>query len=257
MGVSSFIRVGLFKSPIRVVAAVLLRSRETQAKRAAEKSLEIEELKLIKEQQRRVIASQERDLAEMKLLVAQLEAENRRQREEPMKLPHDPPLRHHEFGPKMISLCVNLTRAIGLRPTVTCLEIVFDWLGVNERVPDWTTVRIWLMRVGVAAIQEPIERADDWNWMADHSNQIGPEKAARDRWGTRLKNATARSCGSRIRDIRLLLVEPGVSWNRKDMAKAYKALADRIGAPQAVARLTGRSNCVTEPKSLQKKSGKT
>ncbi len=36
------------------------------------------------------------------------------------------------------------------------------------------------------------------------------------------------------RDIRLLLVEPGVSWNRKDMAKAYKALADRIGAPQAV-----------------------
>ena len=25
-----------------------------------------------------------------------------------MKLPHDPPLRHHEFGPKMISLCVNL-----------------------------------------------------------------------------------------------------------------------------------------------------
>ena len=80
MGVSSFIRVGLFKSPIRVVAAVLLRSRETQAKRAAEKSLEIEELKLIKEQQRQVIASQERDLAEMKLLVAQLEAENRRQR---------------------------------------------------------------------------------------------------------------------------------------------------------------------------------
>lgn len=233
MGVSSFIRVGLFKSPIRVVAAVLLRSRETQAKRAAEKSLEIEELKLIKEQQRRVIASQERDLAEMKLLVAQLEAENRRQREEPMKLPHDPPLRHHEFGPKMISLCVNLTRAIGLRPTVTCLEIVFDWLGVNERVPDWTTVRIWLMRVGVAAIQEPIERADDWNWMADHSNQIGPEKALVI-VGVRASKMPPPGVALTHRDIRLLLVEPGVSWNRKDMAKAYKALADRIGAPQAV-----------------------
>ena len=49
------------------------------------------------------------------------------------RLPHDPPLRHHEFGPKMISVCVNLARTIGLRPTVTCLEIVFDWLGVNER----------------------------------------------------------------------------------------------------------------------------
>ena len=122
------------------------------------------------------MASQAQDLAEMRARVARLDAENRRQREEPTKLPHDPPLRYHEFGPKMISLCVNLARAIGLRPTVTCLPIVFDWLGVNERVPDWTTVRIWLMRVGVAAIEEPIERADDRIWMADHSNQIGPEQ---------------------------------------------------------------------------------
>jgi hypothetical protein len=219
VGVSSFIRVGLYKSPIRVVAAVLLRSRETQAKRAAEKSLENEELKLLNEQQRRVIASQVQDLAEMKLLVAQLEAENRRQREEPMKLPHDPPLRHHEFGPKMISLCVNLARAIGLRPTVTCLEIVFDWLGVNGKMPDWTTVRIWLMRVGVAAIEEPIERADDWNWMADHSNQIGPEKALVI-VGVRASKMPPPGVALTHRDIRLLLVEPGVSWNRKDMARA-------------------------------------
>ncbi len=233
MGVSSFIRVGLFKSPIRVVAAVLLRSRETQAKRAAEKSLEVENLKLINGQQRRVIASQEQDLAELKLLVARLAAENRRQREEPTKLPHDPPLPHHEFGPKMICLCVNLARTIGLRPTVTCLQIVFDWLGVNERLPDWTTVRIWLMRVGVAAVEEPIERADDWNWMADHSNQIGPEKALVI-VGVRASKMPPPGVALTHRDIRLLLVEPGVSWNRENMARTYKTLADRIGAPLAV-----------------------
>jgi hypothetical protein len=233
VGVSFFIRVGLFKSPIRVVAAVLLRSRETQARRASEKSLEIENLKRINEQQQRVIASQEQDLAEMRSLVVRLEAENQQQRGEPTKLPHDPPLPHHEFGPKMICLCVNLARAIGLRPTATCLQIVFGWLGVNERVPPWTTVRTWLMRVGVAAIDEPIERADDWIWMADHSNQIGPEKALVI-VGARASKMPPPGVALTHPDIRLLAVEPGVSWNREDMAQAYKTLADRIGAPLAV-----------------------
>jgi hypothetical protein len=27
----------------------------------------------------------------------------------------------------------------------------------------------------VAAIEEPLERADDWVWLVDHSNQIGVE----------------------------------------------------------------------------------
>ena len=63
-----------------------------------------------------------------------------------------------------------------MRPTVACLQNVFEWLGVAVKLPDCTTVRLWLMRVGVAALEEPVEVAEDWVWMADHSNQIGPEK---------------------------------------------------------------------------------
>ena len=233
MGLSSFIRVGLFKSPMRVVAAVLLRSRETQAKRACEKTQEIQNLKRINEQQQRVIANVEQELAEMKLLVAQLRAENQRQRQQPPVLPHDPPLPYHKFGPKMISVCVNLARAIGLRPTVTCLQIVFDWLGVTGRLPEWTTVRTWLMRAGVAAIEEPIERADDWIWMADHSNQIGPEKALAI-VGVRASKMPPPGVALTHQDIRLLTIEPGVSWKREDMARAYEKLARRIGVPLAV-----------------------
>ena len=233
MGGSSFIRVGLFKSPIRVVAAFLLRSRETQAQRAHAKSEEIENLKKTIEQQQRIIADKEQELARTRLLVAQLSAEKQRLREQPPVLPHDPPLPHHEFGPKMISVCVNLARAIGLRPTVNCLEIVLDWLGVTGRLPDWTTVRTWLMRVGVAAIQEPIEPADDWLWMADHSNQIGPEKALVI-VGLRASQMPPPGVALTHQDIRLLTVEPGVNWKREDMAEAYKQLADKIGPPLAV-----------------------
>lgn len=233
MGISSSIRVGLFKSPVRVVAAFLLRSRETQAQRANEKSQEIQDQKRINQQQQRVIANAEKELAQQRLEIAQLRAENQRLRQQPPVLPHDPPLAHHEFGPKMISVCVNLARTIGLRPTVACLKIVFDWLGVTGRLPEWTTVRTWLMRVGVAAIEEPIERADDWVWMADHSNQIGPEKALVI-IGLRTSKMPPPGVALTHQDVRLLTVQPGVSWKREDMAGAYEELADRIGAPLAV-----------------------
>jgi len=133
----------------------------------------------------------------------------------------------------MISVCVNLARRIGLRPTVDCLQIVFDWLGVTERLPEWTTVRTWLMRVGVAAIEEPIEPADDWVWMADHSNQIGPEKALAI-IGLRASKMPLPGVALTHQHVRVLAIEPGVNWKREDMDRAYGELADKIGAPLAV-----------------------
>ena len=230
---SSFIRVGLFKSPIRVVAAILLRSRETQAKRASQKAQEIQNHKRIQEEQQRVIAAAEEELAQKRLEIAHLRAENQRLRQQPPVLPDDPCLPHHEFGPKMISLCVNLARRIGLRPTVACLQIVFDWLGVTERLPEWTTVRTWLMRVGVAAVEEPVEPADDWVWMADHSNQIGPEKALVV-IGLRASRMPPPGVALTHRDVRVLTVEPGVRWKREDVARVYQKLTDKIGPPLAV-----------------------
>ena len=66
MSLSSFIRVGQFKSPVRVLAAVFLRSRETQAKRAREKSEEIQNLQRVEQHQQTVIAKVEQELAQMK-----------------------------------------------------------------------------------------------------------------------------------------------------------------------------------------------
>ena len=233
MVLSCFIRVGLFKSPLQVVAAFLLRSRETQSRRSREKSQEIQEQKRINQSQQQVIADLEEQLARKKVEIAQLRAENQQLRQQPPVLPHDPPLPHHKFGPKMIALCVNLARRIGLRPTVACLNIIFDWLGVSGRLPRWTTIRTWLMRMGVAAIEEPIEPADDWIWMADHSNQIGPEKALVI-LGLRASKMPPPGVALTHQDVRVLAVEPGVSWKREDVAGAYQRLAKRIGAPLAV-----------------------
>ena len=201
-----------FKSRMTVVAGFLLKSRETQARRAREKSAQVERLERLVEQQERSLRElrerQEGQAAE----IARLKAENERLRNQPPILPEDPPLPYHEFGPKMISLCVNLARRTGLRAAPDVLRIVFDWLGVSPELPVWTTIRGWMLRAGVAAIQRPIEQADDWIWMADHSNQIGQEKAL-SILGLRASQMPAPGETIKHEHVRVLELELGTFFN--------------------------------------------
>ena len=219
-----------FKSPLSVVAGFLLRSRETQAERAKSRTQEIQQLRKALEQQQRTIREQREQLAEQNSQIVRLQIENQRLRKQPPTLPEDPPLPHHEFGPKMISLCVNLARRIGLRPVPDVLKMILEWWGVDANLPDWTSVRTWMLRVGVAAIERAIEPADDWIWMADHSNQIGPEKALAI-IGLRAAQMPPPGQSLTHDDVRVLELKPGTSWKREDMAAAYEQLAQRCGAP--------------------------
>lgn len=252
MDQSSFIRAQQFKSPLSVVAGMLLCSRETQAKRAKNRTQEIRRLKQIHQQHERTLSRAEEQLAQMRSQITQLKAENERLRQQPAALPDDPPLPSHGFGPKMISLCVNLARKIGLRPAAATLRIIFDWLGVTEKLPEWTTIRTWMLRVGVAAIEQPIEQADDWIWMADHSNQIGPEKALAV-VGLRASEMPPPGVALTHQDVRVLLIEPGVSWKREDMAQAYEKLAEQSGCPPMAVLVDGAVELREGAQTLQKR----
>ncbi len=222
-----------FKSPLSVVAGFLLRSRETQTERAKSQTQKIQRLKKELEQQQRTIREQREQLAEQNSQIVRMQIENQRFHKQPPTLPDDPPLPHHEFGPKMISLCVNLARRIGLRPAPDVLKMILAWLEVDANLPDWTTVRTWMLRVGVAAIKQPIEQADDWIWMADHSNQVGPEKVLAI-IGLRASKMPPPGQPLTHDDVRVLELSPGTSWKREDMAAAYEQLAGRCGAPLSV-----------------------
>lgn len=63
----------------------------------------------------------------------------------------------------------------------TCAAL--DWMremdvawGFDFPVPHWTTVRMWLLRLAYHKLHRPKEKASDWVWIVDHSNQIGREK---------------------------------------------------------------------------------
>lgn len=222
-----------FKSPVRVVVQFLERSRNRKASRCRELKHELDGIQRLVARQEAKLERQMEDIRELKQQVRRLETEKRIQAQAPSPLPADPRIGAHSYGPRLISLSVNLAQAVGLRGAQRTLKVVFDWLGVKHKIPHWTTIRNWLQRLGVAALKEPIERADDWVWMADHSNQIGPEKALVV-LAVRASQMPPPGTALKHGDVRVLTVQPGTSWKREDMAAVYDQLAEQYGAPRAV-----------------------
>jgi hypothetical protein len=60
-----------------------------------------------------------------------------------------------------------------LRCAAKVLELFSPAEGQDRLEPDRSTGRLWLMRVGLAALLRPKVIATDWVWMVDHSIQIG------------------------------------------------------------------------------------
>ena len=133
----------------------------------------------------------------------------------------------------MIALCINLAQNVGLRGAESALQLFHDCYGITDKVPCWTTIRTWMQRVGVAAIHVPLESADDWVWLADHSCQIGPEKALVV-LAVRASKMPPPGTALKHEDIHVLIVQPGTQWKTEDVAKAYEELAEKYGVPMAI-----------------------
>ena len=100
-----------FKSPLRVVAWFLERSRETKAARCRKLR---QELNQTNRELARYKAQAERDrkeIRELKQQVRRLETEKRIQAQSTSPLPDDPPVNGHGFGPRMVCLATELARS--------------------------------------------------------------------------------------------------------------------------------------------------
>jgi len=226
-------KVKEFKSPIRVVAAVLLRSRETQKSRVCELNQRIAELESQGAQQPQQQLEEQRQRMEV-LQQRAVEAERQRdQARQSVHLPEDPPLGTHGYGARMISLAVNVARSVGIRGAVRALEVFFQWLGVEQAIPGRTSIRNWLQRLGIDELKRPADFPESLVIMADHSSQIGPEKVML-ALGVNAAAIPAPGKALTHEDVRVLAVKPGDSWKTADMEREYEALADRHGTPRAV-----------------------
>lgn len=232
MGTSWHEKVKEFKSPLHVIAAFLLKSRETQQEKVRKLSQQIDKLQSQVEQQRRQL--QQKQEENDTLTRRAVEAERQRdQARRSVNLPEDPPIGPHGYGANMISLAVNLARSVGFRGAVRTLQVFFQWLGIDRAIPSRTSIRNWLQRLGIATMKQPLDCSESLVIMVDHSNQIGTEKVML-ALGVNAAAMPERGKSLTHEDVRVLEVKPGDCWKTGDMEKEYKALADRYGAPRAV-----------------------
>jgi len=80
-----------------------------------------------------------------------------------------------------VSLAIQLVRRakLSLRSIPEVLKVVLDFiLGrvASTSISAWTTVRRWLLRLGLYALSRPLERTNDWAYLIDHTVQIGTVK---------------------------------------------------------------------------------
>jgi len=225
-------KVQEFKSPIRVIAAVLLRSRETQAAKVCELSQRLAELESELDQQQQHLQQQQQEIEALQQRVVEAERQ-RDQARQSVQLPEDPPLGTHGYGARMISLAVNLARSVGFRGAVRTLQVFFQWLGIDRAIPGRTSIRNWLQRLGIDEMKQPLDFSESLVIMVDHSNQIGTEKVM---LALGVNAAAMPEPGNALthEHLRVLEVKPGDSWKTADMEREYEALADQYGAPRAV-----------------------
>jgi len=134
----------------------------------------------------------------------------------------------------MIGLCVRLVRrGVSLRGVPRVLEVVAEACGWWWEIPHWTTGRLWMMRLGHALLTMPLEPADDWAWLADHSVQIGTEKCLAI-VGLRLQNLPAAGECLRYDDLHLIALVPSSSWTRPDVDRILEEATQRTGVPRVI-----------------------
>lgn len=137
-----------------------------------------------------------------------------------------------------ITLALRLVIEIKLplRSTPKVLEVVLDFfLGRTETTAmmAWTTVRRWLMRLGLYALSRPLQRVTDWCYLIDHTVQIGVMKcfavvAVR---LSRLPYPKRHLCRE---DLILVALKPMEHSTAKTVKDALEEAATRTGVPRLV-----------------------
>jgi hypothetical protein len=119
-----------------------------------------------------------------------------------------------------------------LRCAANALKLFGSATGQDGITPDRSTGRLWLLRIGLAALLRPKDIADDWVWMVDHSIQIGQCKCLVI-LGIRLRDLPeGRPLGHQ--DMEPIALVPMTSSTKQTVAVCLENAVARTGVPRAI-----------------------
>jgi hypothetical protein len=124
------------------------------------------------------------------------------------------------------SVSVVLQAPTSLRAAAQAMMLL---LGIEKH---WSTIRMWILRLGLASLTRTLTVAQDWIWIVDHSVQIGRCKClvilgirlSVYPWGRPLGYA----------DLDPIAVVPMEISTKESVNKCLEAAVHRTGVPRAI-----------------------
>jgi len=129
-----------------------------------------------------------------------------------------------------LSLVLNC--GASLRCAANVLGLFAKATGRDQIEPDRSTGRLWLLRMGLAALLRPKVIAADWVWMVDHSIQIGQCKCLFI-LGIRLRDLPEGRPLSH-QDVEPIALVPMTNSSKQTVAACLEEAASRSGVPRAI-----------------------
>lgn len=141
----------------------------------------------------------------------------------------------------VLAIELVLTARVSFRAASRVLMLIGE-----GRVPVPSTIRSWVLRLGLGMLRQDVPRADDWVWLIDHSIQIGTRKCLVI-LGIRLSEYPWGR-GLRHDDMTILDLTPMDSSTAVAVKDCLDSVVVRVGVPRAIindhgADIHGRSAC--------------
>ena len=122
---------------------------------------------------------------------------------------------------------------VALRAVPRVLGILWGVPEAETSLPEATSVRWWLQRLGLFALREELEFAADWVYLIDHSVQIGTVKVCVI-LGLQLRDVPFPRRALGHDDVRVLAVIPTERSTGEIVATQLEQTAARTGIPRQI-----------------------
>lgn len=150
------------------------------------------------------------------------------------------PRHHYSLGVISIALQSVLDGCQSFYASSWVIQLLSCARTEVQNAPSYAAIRLWLLRLGLYQLMRPLERADDWVWIVDHTMQIGDMKCLIILGVRRCSWETSKDRRLQRKDMQTIALLPVRESTGEVIAQQFRETAQRCGVPQAIVSDDGR-----------------
>lgn len=152
------------------------------------------------------------------------------------------PVSRHRYGLGVIMIALEcvLDGCQSFYASAWVIQLLSYVSNGVENSPSYASIRLWLLRVGLYKLIRPLEPAEDWIWIVDHTMQCGDRKCLII-LGLRC-SVWQQASDRRLRreDVETIALVPVCESTGEVVAEQFRQAAQRCGSPRAIVSDDGR-----------------